>query len=178
MNINLKCLYSRVAIISVALMAILAMSGVAGARINVTQSIPVGLYWTTDGFVEKGAYVLFCPPDIGIFAMARARNYLSVGFCPGDYGYMMKRVLAVKGDRVRVTDDGVFVDGVLLPHSKLAKADGVGRVLPRYPSNQYTLGRSELLLMSDVSDTSFDGRYFGPISYSQVKSVIRPIMTW
>jgi hypothetical protein len=35
----------------------------AGARINTTKSIPVGLYWTSSAPVEKGAYVLFCPPQ-------------------------------------------------------------------------------------------------------------------
>jgi type IV secretory pathway protease TraF len=32
--------------------------------------------------------------------------------------------------------------------------------------------------MSDVSGTSFDGRYFGPINRSQIKTVIRPVITW
>jgi type IV secretory pathway protease TraF len=50
--------------------------------------------------------------------------------------------------------------------------------MPRYPSNAFTLGASEVLLMSDVSATSFDARYFGPLSCSQIKSVIRPVLTW
>jgi len=40
------------------------------------------------------------------------------------------------------------------------------------------LGPSELLLMTDVSPTSFDARYFGPIARDQVTAVIRPIVTW
>ncbi|MES2568793.1 MAG: conjugal transfer protein TraF, partial [Verrucomicrobiota bacterium] len=35
----------------------------AGARINTSKSIPVGLYWTSNSPVEKGAYVLLCPPE-------------------------------------------------------------------------------------------------------------------
>ena len=50
--------------------------------------------------------------------------------------------------------------------------------MPRYRSNAFTLGASEVLLMSDVSRTSFDGRYFGPLNRSQIKSVIRSVLTW
>ena len=77
-----------------------------------------------------------------------------------------------------VADDGVRVNGELLPLSAPIKADKAGRPLPRYQSSSYTLGNSEVLLMSDVSATSFDGRYFGPINRSQIKTVIRPVITW
>ena len=150
----------------------------AGARVNTTKSIPVGLYWLTEEPVEKGAYVIFCPPQVGVFDDAKERGYIGAGFCPGGYGFMMKRVLAAKDDAVAVADDGVRVNGELLPLSAPIKADKAGRPLPRYQSNSYTLGNSEVLLMSDVSATSFDGRYFGPINRSQIKTVIRPVITW
>lgn len=178
MKISLKRIYAGVAIAGVAAMSVAAISYAAGARINTTKSIPVGLYWTTNAPIEKGAYVLFCPPDVGVFATAKERDYIAGGFCPGDYGYMMKRILAAKDDVVTVTNDGVYVNGNVLPYSKPIKSDPAGRELPRYQSNQYTLGAAELLLMSDVSGTSFDGRYYGPVNRSQVKNVIRPVITW
>ena len=155
--------------------------GVSGARVNTTKSIPVGLYWTSSAPVAKGAYVMFCPPPGGVFDDAKARGYIGAGFCPGGYGYMMKRVLAAKDDAVRIDegdDGGVRVNGALLPLSAPLKTDAAGRALPRYPAKAFTLGSSELLLMSDVSGTSFDGRYFGPIHRSQIASVLRPLITW
>lgn len=98
--------------------------------------------------------------------------------CPGGYGYMMKRVLAAKNDSVSVTVEGVLVNGELLPLSEPRLVDGAGREMPRYQASDYTLGASELLLMSDVSGTSFDGRYYGPIDRAQVQTVIRPVVTW
>lgn len=151
---------------------------VAGGRINTTKSIPVGLYWTSSAPLEKGAYVLWCPPKTGVFDDAKERGYIGAGFCDGGYGFMMKRILAAKGDLVTVADEGVAVNGELLPMSKPIKADGAGRPLPRYQADSYTLGNHELLLMSDVSHTSFDGRYYGPINASQVKAVITPVITW
>lgn len=149
-----------------------------GARINTTRSIPVGLYWTSSAPVEKGAYVFFCPPPLGVFDIAKERGYIGAGFCPGDYGYMMKRVLAAQHDAVTIADEGVRVNGELLPLSAPMKADKAGRPLPRYPSNSYTLGDDEVLLMTDVSAISFDSRYFGPIHLSQIKTVIFPVLTW
>lgn len=178
MKFSLKRFYSGVAITGIAVISLGAVCYAAGARINTTKSIPVGLYWTSDKPAEKGAYVLFCPPDVGVFSTAKKRDYIAGGFCPGGYGYMMKRILAAKGDEVTITDNGVLVGDVLLPHSKPIKADKAGRELPRYQAEHYTLGASELLLMSDVSDTSFDGRYFGPVNRAQIKSVITPVMTW
>lgn len=153
----------------------------AGARINTTRSIPVGLYWTSKKLVEKvdkGDYVFFCPPKNDVFDMAKNRGYISAGFCPGDYGYMMKRVLAVENDVVTVADEGVRVNGNLLPLSAVRKVDKGGRPLAGYQPNNYRLRNSEVLLMSDVSGLSFDGRYFGPINRSQIKTVISPVITW
>lgn len=178
MNHALKRIVERVAITGAAALLLSVVADAAGARVNTTNSIPVGLYWVTSAPIEKGAYVFFCPPQIGIFAEAKERGYIGAGFCPGGYGYMMKRVLAAKSDVVTVADDGVRVNGEMLPFSVPIKADKAGRPLPRYQSNAYTLGESELLLMSDVSPISFDSRYFGPVSRSQIKAVIRPVVTW
>ncbi|PTQ79396.1 signal peptidase S26 family [Nitrosospira multiformis] len=58
------------------------------------------------------------------------------------------------------------------------EADNAGRVLPRYTFSDYTLKESELLLMSDVSWSSFDGRYFGPVDVGQVRGVIKPLIVF
>ncbi|MDF1486013.1 conjugative transfer signal peptidase TraF [Ramlibacter sp. H39-3-26] len=169
---------ARIAITIAAALALAACGYGAGARVNTTRSIPVGLYWTSAAPIARGAYVMFCPPPAPAFDEALRRGYIGAGFCPGGYGYMMKRVLAAAGDAVAVADDGVRVNGVLLAHSAPIAADKAGRPLPRYRSGARVLGGAQLLLMSDVSATSFDGRYFGPIDRAQVQAVVRPIVTW
>ena len=168
--------YSYTAVAAIGVLTLGFACFAAGLRFNTTRSIPVGLYRIVDEPVGKGAYVIFCPPRLDVFDEARARGYIPAGFCPGDYGFMMKRVLAMEGDAVTSTDEGVSVNGELLPASMPVKTDKAGRMMPRYPFSGYTLGKSELLLMSDVSGTSFDGRYFGPLSLSQVRGVIRPVI--
>jgi conjugative transfer signal peptidase TraF len=160
---------------SAAVLALGIVCYAVGVRVNTTRSIPVGLYLTSSAPVNKGAYVLFCPPPSAVFDEARQRRYIAGGSCPGGYGYMMKKVLAVQSDAVDVSDDGVRVNGELLPLSAPLKADKAGRPLVRYQANRYALGNSEVLLMSDVSSTSFDSRYFGPIHVAHIKSVIVPV---
>lgn len=160
------------------MLGLVGLLGLAGARVNTSKSIALGLYWTSDRPVQKGEYVLLCPPTVGVIEEARRRGYLAGGFCPGGYGYLMKRILAAGGDAVTVNANGVRVNGLLLPHSAPLLADRAGRPMPRFQADRYVLGASEVLLMSDVSSTSFDGRYFGPVGRAQIKSVIVPVLTW
>jgi conjugative transfer signal peptidase TraF len=158
----------------------LALCGIAyavGARFNSTRSIPVGLYWETKDPVEKGAYVMFCPPQREVFDLAMTRGYIGAGYCPGGYGFMMKKILAAKTDVVSISDEGVRVNDVLLPFSVPSDLDGAGRPMPRFRAI-HELTESEVLLMTDINAGSFDGRYFGLIERSQIKGVIRPVFTW
>lgn len=158
--------------------ALLAACFAAGARINTTASFPIGLYWTAAGEpAQKGSLVLFCPPDNAVFAEARNRGYIDIGFCSGGYGYLIKKVLAVAGDRVAVTAAGVAVNNQLLPNSVPIAADPAGRPLPA-TYGAYSLRAGDVLLMSDYSKTSFDARYFGPVPAAAIATVIHPVFTW
>ncbi|SEO30848.1 conjugative transfer signal peptidase TraF [Nitrosospira multiformis] len=127
---------------------------------------------------EEGRVCNFLSAADALFDEARERGYISAGFCPGNYGYMMKRVLAMAGDVVTSTDAGMSVNGEVLQVSTPLTKDKAGRIMPRYSTDSYTLKESELLLMSDVSGTSFDGRYFGPVDAGQVREVIKPLVTF
>lgn len=173
-------LYRRVtkvaAVTAFAIVACCAGLYAAGARINTTKSIPIGLYWVTDAPATVGAYVMFCPPKLQVFDEALHREYITAGLCPqGGYSYMMKKIVAAANDRVQVSGDGVTVNGALLPLSAPRAVDKWQRPMPRYQAAEYVLGNLEVLLMSDVSATSFDGRYFGPLQRSQIVAVIRPV---
>ncbi|MBX3307657.1 MAG: conjugative transfer signal peptidase TraF [Nitrospira sp.] len=149
-----------------------------GLRLNTTRSIPLGLYKMSHDPIEKGVYVLWCPPERPEFDLAKERGYIGVGFCPGGYGNMMKRVLAEDHDLVSVSDDGVRVNEQLLPLSAPIDEDAVGRPLPRYRLAPYVLGDAEFLLMSESNARSFDARYFGPIDRRHIQGVIHPLWTW
>lgn len=165
-------------IVGVCLALGLVLAYFAGLRLNTTRSIPLGLYLMSNEPIAKGAYVLFCPPERKEFALARERGYIGSGFCPGGYGNMMKKVLATHNDLVSVADDGVKINGILIPSSKPFEADSMGRPLPRFRVTNHVLDLSELLLMSDTNSRSFDARYFGPITRDTIQSCIHAVWTW
>lgn len=149
----------------------------AGVRINTSPSVPLGLYWETGVPLRVGAFVILCPPPTEAFAEALRRDYIGAGFCPGGYGYVFKRIQALAGDRISVTDQGVWINGQWMPGSRPLNADPSGRLLPRYRTQDYTLAPGEVLLLSDQHPRSFDGRYFGPVEASRM-AVIQPVVTW
>ena len=167
----------RVAVASVfACFTLVALLGALGLRMNTSHSVAARFFWRIDAPIKKGAYVLFCPPKATAFDIARARNYLAWGECPGEYGQMLKYVAAISGDVVTVNDTGVHVNGVLLAHSTPLRHDGQGQVLPQWRVSNYRLGDEDLLLMTDSSDKSFDARYFGLLRRGQVLEVVRPLL--
>jgi len=150
----------------------------AGLRLNTTGSIPLGLYRMSHEPIVEGAYVLWCPPERPEFDLAKERGYIGVGFCPGGYGNMMKKIVAAHHDVVSVTDEGVTINGILLPYSQPVEADSLGRPLPRFRVTDHVLAASELLLISDTNSRSFDARYFGPVHRDHIQSLIHPVWTW
>ena len=152
------------------------IGALAGARVNSTMSLPLGLYWTVNAPPRRGALVMFCPPKSPVFDEAKTRGYIDAGFCPGGYRQMIKKIVAAKGDHVTVSDKGVFVNGQLLENSKPCAEDPGDRPMPHYRAD-CTLEDNQVLLMSDYNPLSFDGRYFGPINQAQIRSVLRPVFT-
>ena len=164
--------------IAVFLLGIITMAllfRVLGFRVNLTDSIPLGLYRTTNIKSLKNSFVIFCPDDRPAFRQGINRGYIDSGLCPDGYGYLMKKVVATKGDRVSVTPEGIFVNQALIPFSKPQSQDGMSRLLPRWQALNYQLKEDELITMTSQSAWSFDSRYYGPVHLRQIKGVITPV---
>lgn len=146
-----------------------------GFRVNITDSIPFGLYRITSIKNIKNSYVIFCPDDRPTFNQGRDRGYIDSGLCPGGYGYLMKKVVATNGDKISATSEGIFVNQAFIPFSKPIPADGMNRTLPQWRTRDYQLKEYEVLTMTSQSEWSFDSRYYGPVHIGQIKGVITPV---
>jgi conjugative transfer signal peptidase TraF len=137
--------------------------------INTSPSMPRGLYVKSAAPPAVGRVVDFVVP-------APARRYLRAR--TGNDGarwYVLKTVIAGPGDHVRTLDGRLEVNGRTL--APVLTHDGDGRPLPRWVADR-ELGADEFFVYSDRIPTSFDSRYFGPLTRSQIASVRTLWVTW
>src|SRR5262249_48781103 len=112
------------------LLALMGVLGLSGIRINLTDSLPPGLYLITDDL--NAALVEFCPQ--GIFsAISVRRGYRPGGICPDRKAPLIKPIIARPGDTVVVSDDGISVNGRQLPNTRPRDSDSGGRRLAAWP---------------------------------------------
>lgn len=140
--------------------------------VNRTHSLPVGLYYWSGVPIKKGSIVLFKPDHkVATEQLGFDRGY-EVRRLP-----LLKRVVALAGDVVSVASSGVSVNGQLLPNSAPLSHDEAGRPLAMLQLDHYRLGADQVFLMG-ITPTSWDGRYFGPVSLSRCSGSFVPILTW
>lgn len=146
-----------------------------GYRINMTPSAPLGLWRIRliDRPVAVGDLVFICPPDTPEIRIARQRSYLRAGLCAGGLAPLIKTVIATDGQRVEVGQD-IRVDGVVIAHSTIAKADAKGRPLSAHPGG---VVRDGFVLLHSGFQTSYDSRYFGPLPASGVLGLAQEVLT-
>ena len=148
-----------------------------GFRLNVTESLPLGIYKTTPGAPVRGSIVLVCLPREAA-KFARERGYLGPGFCPSRVRGLGKIVLATTADVVTHRAEGIQVNQRPVANSSTLAQDSRARLLPHYPWGEHVLGDHQIWLYSPYRRNSYDSRYFGPLHSSHVISVLRPIWTW
>ena len=132
---------------------------------NVSPSVPLGFYRIQPGTLRRGDLVITRLPS-EIAELANRRGYLPKS------AHLIKFVLAIAGDRVCRFGDRIFVRGVLvaraLPH------DSLGRLMPSWHGCQRLVSGNLFLLAEGPK--SFDSRYFGVVSASDV--VGRAVLLW
>jgi len=132
-----------------------------GLMINTSSSMPLGIYHQTTKPIQRGDIVAIClPRDSQQYGLKR--HYLRYGStCKGSES-LIKRILAVPGDSVTLTDNHLIVNGLKYSY-QTRHQDTNGRSLKIYPRGHYpkTLG---YWLIGTNNPHSWDSRYWGPIS--------------
>lgn len=155
--------------------SILATAFAAGFRLNVSNSLPIGLYRTVRGasVVERGSIVMVCLPEAWS-QLARQRRFLGHGRCPGGSYALGKVVVAIEGDVVTISRNQLVVGDIPLVNGHTLASDHLDRALPHYPWGSHSLGPGQLWLYS-CHPAAFDSRYFGPVNRASVRSTVLPV---
>ena len=145
--------------------------------INGTPSMPEGLWASySAGYpITRGSAVVVCLP-MHVAEFARGRSYIAHGSCAGDYEAVLKRVVATAGDIVQVSDDGIAVNGLLIPQTHLMSVDSRRRTLPGMSPGTYVVEPGTVWIVSNHDRRSYDSRYFGPVPLANVRSNAIPLL--
>ena len=149
-----------------------ALVGVASAGIPLTGWMPTRLLYNQSDSAPPGWYRL-APLEVisrgdlvvsnlphAALELAVERRYLAPGVP------VIKTVRALAGDTVCEAEGVLYIDGT--PTVRLLSADSLGRSLPSPWGSCRQLQTDEVLLLSDRTPDSFDGRYFGPVRESDI----------
>lgn len=147
-----------------------------GFRINMTPSEPSGLWRIVplDRDPAVGDMVFVCLARSALIDEARSRGYLRRGLCASGYAPLIKTIVAVAGQQVKI-DRSVQVDGLEIPRSVLAPVDGMGRPLIRAQSER--IPRDYVFLHSPFPG-SWDSRYFGSVPTSSILGLAQEVLTY
>lgn len=149
-----------------------------GYRVNVTSSLPLGLYRLTDERPQRGSIVFFCLESSAFQRLARAREYAGPGTCPGALRALGKEVYGLPGDLVSIGADGLIsINHQIIPGSAAQDVDSKGRPMPKPELTAGIIPAGQALTLSLYHQGSFDGRYFGLVSLHRLRQA-RPVLTF
>jgi conjugative transfer signal peptidase TraF len=164
------------ATVTAVLLAAIVMAGFGGYRINLTPSEPLGL-WRIVKLGRPpaaGDVVFICPPRTAAMREARSRRYLHFGLCPGGVAPLIKKVIAVAGQRIEI-GMSVTVDGHQIPRSALQHRDGEGRLMAPFGGGIVPV---ENVFLYSSFRGSYDSRYFGPVPASGILGLAQEVLTY
>lgn len=153
---------------------IVLTAGAYGLRLNLTNSVPIGIYLISD---TPGASLIdFCPPEpFGTLSRDRGYRELSPFGCPDGAKPLLKPIAARPGNTVSMSTSGITVDGKQIPHSAPLRSDTAGRPISAWPLGVYQVQNGTMWVASSFNSHSFDSRYFGPVPESAVLHHLRPL---
>lgn len=160
--------YALAGLVASATLATLAVPAARYAVWNATPSVPTGLYLIRGpSRLHVGERVAIEPPS-ELRRLLAKRGYLPAGVP------LIKRVAAVRGQRLCRFDRAITIDGVLagFAHSR----DRRGRPLPAW-SGCRSLRAGDLFVMNPAAPDGFDGRYFGVLRMADVIGRATPVWT-
>ena len=136
--------------------------------LNVSPSLPLGLYRRVRAPVRPGALIAFAVPKSG---RAYTRDHMPDRLRTS----ILKPVAAGPGAQICVQADQLTIDSRAV--AIIASRDHQGRHLPHWEGCR-VLAEGEVFTLSTRISNSFDSRYFGPVGRADILGVYAPLMVF
>jgi conjugative transfer signal peptidase TraF len=172
-NLKLKRKYPMV--ISLITTGIILAGYLLGIAINVTPSMQEGIYIKTGGKILTGDIISFCL-DEPYKTLGLKRLYLGIGHKCNGANPLIKKIIAIPGDDVVLTDQYIKVNSIKYFYKTLY-VDNVGRKLDVYPRGNHPKTKGYWVIGTHTAN-SWDSRYWGPISQNEILCKLSPLLTW
>ena len=136
--------------------------------VNVTASLPCGLYMRVPSEkFERGDYIIYEPSN-------EVKKLITKnGWGSGKHDFL-KQIGAVEGEKYTIDAETLNfeIDGKYI--GRVFETDSEGNELPKI-RGQFEVPQGYILPIAE-NERSFDGRYSGTISVSQIKTRVVPIL--
>jgi conjugative transfer signal peptidase TraF len=176
MKINIKTVTIAALVVAVGFPAYFVIGDTLRAsnlRLNLSKSVPVGMYYRT---TSTARYAAICLSMEQLAPAVAAGIDLRPGECPNTgLQPILKPVYEATMDNpIKLAAEGFYVDGKLLPNTAPKKVSLAGKPLTHYDFGRYHYG---YWAISDFSPDSFDSRYFGVVAPQQIAFYAKPVFT-
>ncbi len=145
--------------------------------INLTHSMPMGLYIKEDKPLERYDTVTFCLENETFSNLAKVNEYVRMGNCPNGLQALLKVVAGIEGDKIQISGNEILVyspEGVSKTWSGERKHfDTRGIEMPYSLLENGVIPKGKVLVLTPHKN-SFDSRYFGLVE-SEILTVRRKI---
>lgn len=101
-----------------------------------------------------------------LYAYTKAIDYGDAVVCVMDNDTVIKRVIALPGDRLKISNGLVYINGQALEEAYLAEGTYTGGDV------SLTLGTDQYFVLGDNRGVSRDSRHLGPISGQSIKGKV------
>ena len=165
-------------IVSALVMGTLAGMVLCGVRVNLTGSMPIGIYVPSqDQTYHRNDWVAVCLPKL-LSTQGLQNGYLMAGNCQDTNAMpVLKQLIALPGDTVEVTPTSIIVNEKSYP-AKIQTQDHRGHLI----KIQSKLGVKTIInnywLYGSASDRSWDSRYYGGVERTNIIGIYRPFLVF
>lgn len=143
--------------------------------LNITTSMPVGIYIRSVGKIKVGDIVLSCLND-PYKTLGLKKSYLERGHACNGADPVIKMVIALPGDHVVLANNYIEVNRIKYFFPTFYW-NSKGRKLNIYPRGNYPSTRGYWLIGTHDMK-SWDSRYWGPVNDKQILRKIKPLIIW